>query len=91
MRLLATQLWRDLRTLLAGAGRGGASLPMPEQEIVLGDDGHYALRYRPPLPAEDYTVTVPFLGVRSSDGAALKAAGGHPFDAMAKLPALVGS
>ena len=30
----------------------------------------------PPLPAEDYTVTVPFLGVRSSDGAALKAANG---------------
>ena len=28
MRLLATLLWRDLRTLLAGSGRGGASLPL---------------------------------------------------------------
>lgn len=28
MRLLATLLWRDLRTLLAGGGRGGASLPL---------------------------------------------------------------
>lgn len=38
--------------------RGGASLPMPEQEIVLGDDGHYALRYRPPLPAEDWNAQI---------------------------------
>lgn len=28
MRLLVTLLWRDLRTLLAGGGRGGASLPL---------------------------------------------------------------
>ncbi len=32
-----------------------------------------------------------YVGATHTDGAALKAAGGHPFDAMAKLPALVGS
>lgn len=32
-----------------------------------------------------------YVGAMHTDGAALKAAGGHPFDAMAKLPALVGS
>lgn len=31
---------------------------MPEQEIVLEDDGHYALRYRPPLPAEDWNAQI---------------------------------
>lgn len=38
--------------------RGGASLPMPEQEVVLGTDGHYSLRYRPPLPAEDWNAQI---------------------------------
>lgn len=32
-----------------------------------------------------------YVGATHTDGSALKAAGGHPFDAMAKLPALVGS
>ena len=38
--------------------RGGASLPMPEQEVVHDGAGHYRLDYRPPLPAEDWNAQI---------------------------------
>jgi exoribonuclease R len=38
-------------------GRGGASLPMPEQEVSY-DGGHYELRFRPAVPAEDWNAQI---------------------------------
>ncbi len=43
------------------AERGGASLPMPEQEVEVGDDGRYRLRLRPMLPAEDWNAQISLL------------------------------
>lgn len=36
------------------AERGGANLPIPDQEVDRRDDGTYAVHFRPPLPAEDW-------------------------------------
>ncbi|MEO5981425.1 MAG: RNB domain-containing ribonuclease, partial [Pedococcus sp.] len=38
--------------------RGGASLPMPEQEVTEDEHGHYRLHFRPPLDAEDWNAQV---------------------------------
>ncbi|WP_265447090.1 RNB domain-containing ribonuclease [Flexivirga meconopsidis] len=38
--------------------RGGASLPMPEQEVHKQDDGTYELSFRPPVPAEDWNAQI---------------------------------
>ena len=38
--------------------RGGASLPIPEQDVSLDADGHYVMALRPPLPAQDWTVQI---------------------------------
>lgn len=38
--------------------RGGASLPMPEQEVTRGDDGTYQLSFRPPLLSEDWNAQI---------------------------------
>ena len=38
--------------------RGGASLPIPFQEIRVDGDGSYDLTLRPPLPAQDWTVQI---------------------------------
>ncbi len=43
------------------AERGGASLPMPEQEVEVGNDGTYRLRLRPLLPAEDWNAQISLL------------------------------
>lgn len=37
--------------------RGGASLPLPDQEVIESGDG-YAVRLRPPLPAEDWNAQI---------------------------------
>ena len=39
----------------------------------------------PPLPAEDYTVTIPFLGVRAGDGPELRAAAGKSLTLTASI------
>lgn len=41
--------------------RGGASLPMPEQEVEVGEDGRYRLRLRPLLEAEDWNAQISLL------------------------------
>ncbi|USQ78421.1 RNB domain-containing ribonuclease [Ornithinimicrobium faecis] len=41
--------------------RGGASLPMPEQEVHVKDDGTYALQFRPLLPVEDWNAQISLL------------------------------
>jgi exoribonuclease R len=38
--------------------RGGASLPMPEQEVNEDDQGHYRLGFRPPLQTEDWNAQI---------------------------------
>ncbi|WP_134773572.1 RNB domain-containing ribonuclease [Ornithinimicrobium flavum] len=41
--------------------RGGASLPMPQQEVQVGADCDYELRLRPLLPAEDWNAQISLL------------------------------
>ncbi|WP_289018872.1 RNB domain-containing ribonuclease [uncultured Ornithinimicrobium sp.] len=41
--------------------RGGASLPMPEQDVEVDDAGHYNLRLRPLLAAEDWNAQISLL------------------------------
>ena len=41
--------------------RGGASLPLPEQEVTLGADGCFELGYRPPVRAEDWNAQLSLL------------------------------
>ncbi|MFV0464041.1 MAG: RNB domain-containing ribonuclease [Nostocoides sp.] len=50
------QLLREIGQLriVAEAERGGASLPMPEQEAYAGKDGAYRLRFRPPAACEEW-------------------------------------
>jgi exoribonuclease R len=38
--------------------RGGACLPMPEQEVNEDDQGHYRLYFRPPLEVEDWNAQI---------------------------------
>lgn len=63
------QLLREIgeRRLALEAARGGASLPMPEQEVVDTGDG-YRLRLRPPLLAEDWNAQISLLtGMAAAD------------------------
>lgn len=41
--------------------RGGASLPMPEQEVHVDEAGTYSLQLRPLLPAEDWNAQISLL------------------------------
>lgn len=41
--------------------RGGASLPMPDQEIERAEDGTYRLEFRPLVPAEDHNAQISLL------------------------------
>jgi exoribonuclease R len=41
--------------------RGGASLPMPEQQVRERDDGGFTLEFRPPVPAEEWNAQVSLL------------------------------
>ena len=38
--------------------RGGASLPMPEQEVEKDESGHYRVQFRPPLEVEDWNAQI---------------------------------
>ncbi len=53
------------------AARGGASLPMPEQEVV-ATDGGYRLGYRPPLAAEDWNAQISLLTGMAAAGIMLE-------------------
>lgn len=55
-RLLLLKAVGEKRIRLEQA-RGGASLSLPDQEVVAVDGG-YALRLRPPLPAEDWNAQI---------------------------------
>ncbi|KQX64557.1 RNB domain-containing ribonuclease [Angustibacter sp. Root456] len=55
------------RRIALESARGGASLPMPEQEVEL-DDGHYVLRWRPPSQVEDWNAQISLLtGMAAAD------------------------
>ena len=41
--------------------RGGASLPMPEQQVTSRDGGGFTLEFRPPVPAEEWNAQVSLL------------------------------
>ncbi|NYJ74369.1 RNB domain-containing ribonuclease [Allobranchiibius huperziae] len=41
--------------------RGGADLPMPEQEVQQDEDGTYRLQFRPPVPSEDWNAQISLL------------------------------
>ncbi|HEU4331456.1 MAG TPA: RNB domain-containing ribonuclease [Lapillicoccus sp.] len=41
--------------------RGGASLPLPEQEVTLDEDGCFELGYRPPVRAEEWNAQLSLL------------------------------
>ena len=57
------QLLKEIGELRIGleAKRGGANLPMPEQEVTKGDDGDYHLTFRPQLPAEEWNAQISLL------------------------------
>lgn len=47
--------------------RGGADLPMPEQEITV-EGGHYRMRLRPPIPSEDWNAQISLMtGIAAAD------------------------
>ena len=48
--------------------RGGASLPMPEQEVHLGEDGDFTLEFRPPRTVEEWNAQISLLtGMAAAD------------------------
>jgi exoribonuclease R len=48
--------------------RGGASLPMPEQEVYEDPDGRFTLHFRPPRPAEEWNAQISLLaGMAGAD------------------------
>ena len=62
----------EVATLLAEVGRlrqdraaerGAVSLPLPDQEVVIGADGHIGLTFRAPLPVEDWKRRSPLTGM----------------------------
>ena len=46
------------RRIALEQARGGASLPMPEQEVTVDQDGNYVLAFRPPVAAEDWNAQI---------------------------------
>jgi VacB/RNase II family 3'-5' exoribonuclease len=50
----------ELRIVMERA-RGGASLPMPEQEVTVDEVGHYVLAFRPTVAAEEWNAQISLL------------------------------
>ena len=61
------------------AERGGASLPMPEQEVVRVDD-HYDLRLRPPSAISDWNAQISLMTGMAAADIMLAGQVGHPAD-----------
>ena len=49
------------RRIAMERARGGASLPLPQQEVSVDEDGHYVLAFRPPVAAEDWNAQISLL------------------------------
>jgi exoribonuclease R len=50
-----------VRRIAQERARGGASLPMPEQEILERADGGFTIEFRPPVPAEEWNAQISLL------------------------------
>ena len=46
------------RRIAQEKARGGASLPMPEQQVSQREDGGFSLEFRPPVPAEEWNAQI---------------------------------
>ncbi|NHA70248.1 RNB domain-containing ribonuclease [Phycicoccus flavus] len=49
------------RRIAQERARGGASLPMPEQEVTEREDGGFTLEFRPPVAAEEWNAQLSLL------------------------------
>jgi exoribonuclease R len=49
------------RRIARERARGGANLPMPEQQVTENPDGSFSLEFRPPVPAEEWNAQVSLL------------------------------
>ncbi len=49
------------RRIARERARGGANLPMPEQQVTENADGSFALEFRPPVAAEEWNAQVSLL------------------------------
>ncbi|MBD3783607.1 MAG: RNB domain-containing ribonuclease, partial [Micrococcales bacterium] len=49
------------RRIARERARGGASLPMPEQQVLENDDGTFTLEFRPPVAAEEWNAQLSLL------------------------------
>ena len=49
------------RRIAQERARGGASLPMPEQQVTASDGGGFTLEFRPPVAAEEWNAQVSLL------------------------------
>lgn len=49
------------RRIAQEKARGGANLPMPEQEVAQRPDGGFTLEFRPPVPAEEWNAQLSLL------------------------------
>ena len=49
------------RRIAQERARGGASLPMPEQQVTSREGGGFGLEFRPPVPAEEWNAQVSLL------------------------------
>src|SRR5919202_3853968 len=61
-----------IRRMALEAARGGANLPLPEQEVT-AEDGRYTLALRPAVPAEDWNAPLSLLTGMTAAGIMLKA------------------
>ena len=61
------------RRLSLERARGGASLPLPEQEVRVDAAGHYVLAFRPPLATEDWNAQISLMTGMAAAGMMLHA------------------
>ncbi|MGL5929250.1 MAG: RNB domain-containing ribonuclease [Dermatophilaceae bacterium] len=61
------------RRIAQERARGGASLPLPEQQVTEQPDGDFTLAFRPPVPAEDWNAQVSLLTGMAAAGMMLDA------------------
>ena len=75
-RLLLLKEVGERRIALEQA-RGGANLPMPEQEVTM-QDGRYLVGFRPPVPAEDWNAQISLMTGMAAAEMMLQAPRRHP-------------
>ena len=71
--------------------RGGATLPMPEQEVEEDEDGGFRISFRPLLAAEDWNAQISLLTGMGAADLMLQGQGRHPAHDAAAGPARPGA